>query len=67
MTPPDPLRRLVLASGLLEGLTRVRGRSLPPSDVLTQNNALQAWPWLEGTFSWVEPTSYCLLALKRRH
>jgi len=27
---------------------------------------LTGWPWAEGTFSWVEPTSYALLALKRR-
>ncbi|MCG8469891.1 MAG: hypothetical protein MJB57_17070 [Gemmatimonadetes bacterium] len=26
---------------------------------------LVGWPWVAGTFSWVEPTSYALLALKR--
>jgi hypothetical protein len=26
---------------------------------------LTGWPWTEGTFSWVEPTAYALLALKR--
>lgn len=30
-----------------------------------QNNTLQAWPWIPDTFSWVEPTSWCLLALKK--
>ncbi len=27
---------------------------------------LRGWPWAVGTFSWVEPTAYALLALKRR-
>jgi hypothetical protein len=26
---------------------------------------LVAWPWMAGTFSWVEPTSYYLIALKK--
>ena len=30
-----------------------------------QDNSLQAWPWIPETFSWVEPTSWCLLALKK--
>ncbi len=30
-----------------------------------QDNALQAWPWIPDTFSWAEPTAWCLLALKQ--
>lgn len=29
------------------------------------NEDLLGWPWMAGTFSWVEPTSYYLMALKR--
>ena len=29
------------------------------------NEDLIGWPWLAGTFSWVEPTSYYLIALKK--
>jgi hypothetical protein len=29
------------------------------------NEDLVGWPWMTGTFSWVEPTSYFLIALKR--
>ena len=29
------------------------------------NEELIGWPWMAGTFSWVEPTSYSLIALKR--
>ena len=26
---------------------------------------LSGWPWTAGAFSWVEPTSYSLIALKK--
>ena len=29
------------------------------------SNSIQAWPWVEGTASWVEPTAWCLLLLKK--
>jgi squalene-hopene cyclase-like protein len=29
------------------------------------NDDLIGWSWTAGSFSWVEPTSYCLLALKK--
>jgi hypothetical protein len=29
------------------------------------NPSLNGWSWTEGAFSWVEPTSYCLIALKK--
>jgi hypothetical protein len=29
------------------------------------NENLVGWPWMAGTFSWVEPTSYFLMALKQ--
>lgn len=49
-------------------LVQVKGRAYGPSPVVRQDNSLQAWPWVDGTISWVEPTAYGLLALKRaRH
>jgi len=30
-----------------------------------QDNSLQGWSWIDGTFSWVEPTAWCLLLLKK--
>ena len=50
---------------LLAALQRVKGTSLPPSTINRQDNSLQAWSWIDGTFSWVEPTAWCLLALKQ--
>jgi hypothetical protein len=40
----------------------VGGNKAPQSG---QDNSLQAWPWIPDTFSWVEPTSWCLLGLKK--
>src|SRR5690606_5725872 len=51
---------------LLNVLLDTRGIAIEPSGVVRQNSRLQAWPWMDGTFSWVEPTAYCLLAVKKR-
>ena len=50
---------------LLAALQRVKGTALPASTINRQDNSLQAWSWIDGTFSWVEPTAWCLLALKQ--
>jgi hypothetical protein len=48
--------------GLLESLKY----RLAPSFMATELNPdLQAWPWAANSFSWVEPTAYALLALKK--
>lgn len=49
---------------LVAGLAAVKGVRLAQTD-LRQDNQLQGWPWVEDTFSWVEPTAWSLLALKR--
>jgi hypothetical protein len=49
---------------LVDGLQRVRGVSLEPSPINRQDNSIQGWSWIDDTFSWVEPTAWCLLALK---
>jgi hypothetical protein len=56
------------AAGLRRAVLRARGVRLDddPVGAIDQDNQLQAWAWIEGTFSWVEPTALCLLALKRR-
>ena len=60
-----PLGARETAAALTEVLLRHRGITLPASEVIVQDNSLVGWPWLDGTFSWVEPTAWCLLALKR--
>jgi len=54
-----------LAARLAAGLIAVKGQRLPPADTTRQDNSLQGWPWVVDTFSWVEPTAWCLIALKR--
>src|SRR5215467_7985368 len=34
-------------------------------DINRINMDLKGWPWASGSFSWVEPTSYFLIGLKR--
>lgn len=50
---------------LLGGIQRVKGVQLPPSAVNRQDNSIQGWSWIAETFSWVEPTAWCLLAVKK--
>jgi len=50
---------------LLTALAKQRGIQLGPSTEVVQDNRLQGWPWVPDTFSWVEPTAWCLLAMKR--
>jgi hypothetical protein len=50
---------------LVAGLQRVKGVALAPAQFSRQNNALQGWSWIPETFSWVEPTAWCLLASKK--
>jgi hypothetical protein len=52
-------------SAMVGALQRVGGEALPPSTINRQDNSLRGWSWIAGTFSWVEPTAWCLLALKR--
>lgn len=51
------------AKRLIEAIGRTKGATQPTSP--EQNNSLQGWSWIQDTFSWVEPTSWCLLALKK--
>ncbi len=53
------------AERLCQALIGVKGLAAGPSSEIRQNNSLQAWSWIDGTFSWVEPTACCLLAVKR--
>lgn len=61
----QPLRLNGRAGPFVDALLRHQGAALPSSTTIKQDNALIGWPWLDGTFSWVEPTSWCLLAVKR--
>lgn len=57
--------RAKAAGPLAASLLSARGLQLAPSAAIRQDNSLQAWPWIDQTFSWVEPTVWCLLFLKK--
>lgn len=50
---------------LLAVLSGAKGVQAPPLAGSDQDNRLQGWPWIAGTFSWVEPTAWGVLALRR--
>jgi hypothetical protein len=56
-----------LHARLLPAVVAAKGVQLRPEATVAipQDGMLQAWSWTPGTFSWVEPTAYCLLALKQ--
>lgn len=53
------------ARTIVDTLIQHKGIKLPASNINRQDNALQGWGWIDATFSWVEPTAWCLLALKK--
>jgi hypothetical protein len=50
---------------VLRGIRSVAGVRFPKTPTSRPYDTLRGWPWIEETFSWVEPTSMCLLALKK--
>lgn len=53
-----------LVDPLIAALLSSRGEKIAPSTINRQDNSLQGWAWTAGTFSWVEPTAWGLIALK---
>jgi hypothetical protein len=52
-------------TALVSALIGNKGVKFAASWINRQDNALQGWAWIDSTFSWVEPTCWCLLALKK--
>jgi hypothetical protein len=52
--------------GLVEGIRHVKGVRLEIAEPQSrQDYTLQGWSWFPETFSWVEPTAWCMLSLKK--
>lgn len=51
---------------LIDAIIALKGVGVTQTDP-RQDSTLQGWPWVRDTFSWVEPTAWCLLALKCNH
>ena len=50
---------------LRAAMINAKGEKIASSSINRQDNSLQGWAWTQGTFSWVEPTAWGLIALKR--
>src|SRR5262245_44208795 len=49
----------------VDWILEARGTSMPSSPEMGHNTQLVAWSWAEKTHSWIEPTAFHVLALKR--
>ena len=58
-------RQAPKADRLLSGILATKGVRLERSEHQRQDSQLMGWPWNDRAFSWVEPTSWCLLGLKK--
>jgi hypothetical protein len=54
-----------LARPVVSNLLSAKGERYSNSNVSPEDATLQAWSWVEGTASWVEPTAWSLLLLKK--
>jgi len=61
----DPRRPPALVPGVVAGLVAAKGVAVEASPVIQLDTSLQGWSWIPETFTWVEPTAWCMLALKR--
>lgn len=50
--------------GILAALMTHAGVTVASTPAIRQDGSLRGWPWIDGTFSWVEPTSWVMLAMK---
>lgn len=62
------LYRLNMMQGLrqasTEWLLEWKSQYVETSEVVTLDGTLLGWPWISDTFSWIQPTSYAIFALK---
>lgn len=53
------------SAALAKALVGAKGMALENSSAIKQDQQIQAWSWIDKTFSWAEPTAWSLIALKR--
>lgn len=50
---------------LAVALLNHKGLAVADHPAIKQDSSLQGWTWSDGAFSWVEPTAWCMLAVKK--
>lgn len=48
----------------IDWLLEWKSQYIESTEVVTLDGSLIGWPWISDTFSWVQPTSYAVFALK---
>ncbi len=61
----DPAPDLARTATALLGLRGRQTETTPDNDINDLDESIPGWPWAEGNFSWVEPTAWACLALRR--
>jgi hypothetical protein len=55
-----------LVSATLDRIVSTQGFMVEvPEDVIGNDFMIPAWPWVDGTAPWVEPTSYAVISLRK--
>ena len=52
-------------TGIAAALLDVKGIRMTDHPAIKQDSSLQGWSWNSASFSWVEPTAWCVLAVKK--
>lgn len=60
----DPQRYNQHIRSAVRWILAIEGEISELTEDIGHNTQLVGWPWVEGTHSWVEPTSFCVQALK---
>jgi hypothetical protein len=53
-----------LRQASIDWLLEWKSQYIESTEVVTLDGSLIGWPWISDTFSWVQPTSYAIFALK---
>lgn len=61
----DSEANLAATATALLGLKGRQTETTPDNDINDIDESILGWPWAAGNFSWVEPTSWACLALRR--
>lgn len=48
----------------IDWLLKWKSQYIETTEIVTLDGTLIGWPWISDTFSWVQPTSYAIFALK---
>jgi len=59
---PNPFQQHIQKA--LDWSLALFGAKMKPNANVGHHTMLSAWPWVEGTHSWIEPTAFQVLALK---